>query len=244
MFLIFGPSKQYQKIMKKLLFSFLSFFLFTLLLSAQTELYWSSEWEFLFQGATIKDHGTKMNNNMRFTGFYHTATYIDIDFLPKAGIYTGLAIRNIGYIQDEVPDPDIDKIKRRAYTLGLPLAFKIGKLNHLYFFAGAEYEWLFHYKEKQFSGDVKSVYKDWFSNRTKHFMPSVFAGVQFPGGVNLKAKYYLSNFLNEEYVDGNGVRPYAGMDVRMFYISLSFHFTRLMYVKRINEPERPVSVRR
>jgi len=229
--------------MKKLIFTGSFFFLLSFFLQAQTLISWSSEWELLFQGASIKDHGVKMNNNLRFTGFYHSATYIDIDFKPNAGIYTGLGIRNIGYIQDEVPGPDVDKIKRRSYTLGLPVAFKFGNLDNIYFFAGAEYEWLFHYKEKRFSGDVKSVYKDWFSNRTKHFMPSLFAGVQFPGGINLKAKYYLSNFLNEDYVDGSGVRPYEGMDVRMFYIALSFHFTRKMYVK-MSDSETPVTVRR
>jgi len=198
---------------------------------AQTSIFLSSEWELLFQGASIKDHGVKMNNNMRFTAFFHTATDVHFDFFRWGGIYTGLGIRNIGYIQDDVPDPGVDKIKRRSYTLGIPLVFKVGNMDGFYFFAGGEYEWLFHYKEKTFTGDVKSTYKDWFSNRTKHFLPSVMAGVQMPAGIMLKFKYYLSNFLNEDYVDGNGLQPYHGMDVRMFYVALTFNFRREQVMK-------------
>jgi hypothetical protein len=229
--------------MKKLFFTGFFFFLLTLFLSAQTDIYFSFENEFLFQGASIKSHGDKMNNNMRFTIFFNTGTNVHFDIFSWGGLYTGLAIRNMGYIQDEVPDPDIDKIKRRSYTLGLPLAVKVGKMEKVIFFAGGEYEWLFHYKEKHFTGDVKSVYKDWFSNRTKHFMPSVFAGVQFGNGVNLKAKYYLSNFLNEDYVNSNGEHPFSGMDVRMFYISLSFNVTYKM-VRGIADGDRTIFVTR
>ena len=194
----------------------------------QTDIYFTFGNEFLFQGATIKEGDNKMNNNMRFTAFFHVSPLVNFDFSRWSGIYTGLAIRNVGYIQDEVPDPDIDKIKRRSYTLGLPLAFKVGNMEKTFFFVGAEYEWLFHYKEKTFNGNVKSIYKDWFTNRTPHFMPSVFAGVQFPGGVNLKAKYYLTNFLNEDYTDSNGQHPFAGMDVRIFYVALSFNISTRM----------------
>ncbi len=216
--------------MKKIYLTTWLLMLLPLLSLAQnkTDIYFSFENEFLFQGASIKDGDNKMNNNMRFTAFFHVSPLVNFDFYRWGGIYTGLAIRNVGYIQDEVPDPDIDKIKRRSYTLGLPLAIKVGNMEKIYFFAGAEYEWLFHYKEKTFNGDVKSVYKDWFSNRTPHFMPSVFAGVQFPGGINLKAKYYLTNFLNEDYTDSNGQHPFTGMDVRIFYVALSFNISTHM----------------
>jgi len=228
--------------MKKLLYSSVLFTVISFYSFAQTDIYVSFENEFLFQGASIKDHGNKMNNNMRFTAFFHTGANIHFDFFSWGGIYTGLGIRNIGYIQDEVPDPNIDKIKRRSYTLGLPLAVKVGKMEKMIVFAGGEYEWLFHYKEKTFTGDVKSVYKDWFSNRTKHFMPSVFAGVQFMNGVNLKFKYYLSNFLNEDYTDTYGGHPFSEMDVRMFYVSLSFNITYKM-MRNIAEGGHPFVLR-
>ncbi len=230
--------------MKKMLILFVLVAGYVGSVSAQTDIYLSGEWEFLFQGASIEDHGNKMNNNMRFTAFYHSASYINFDLWEWGGVATGLGIRNIGYIQDDVPDPDIDKIKRRSYTLGVPLIFKFGKMDGVFLFAGGEYEWAFHYKEKTFHGDVKSVYKDWFTNRTKHFLPSVVAGVQLPTGTALKMKYYLSNYLNEDYIDGNGQRPYQGMDVRMFYVSLSFVFRNDVLFRKITPHQQGVVVRR
>jgi hypothetical protein len=92
------------------------------------------------------------------------------------------------------------KIKRRSYSLGFPLALKIGALDKGYFiYAGGEYEWMFHYKQKQFIDGNKTKYTEWGSKRVNPWNPSVFAGVQFPGGLNLKLKYYMNDFLNTNF---------------------------------------------
>jgi hypothetical protein len=131
------------------------------------------------------------------------------------------------------------KIIRRQYTLGLPLALKLGSFGkHLYFFGGAEAELAFHFKEKYWTGEFdrdgsKTKEKEWFANQTPAFLPSVFAGMQFPGGVNLKFKYYLTDFLDSDYkVSGNSqegaifnvsdLSRYQKSNV--FYISLCWQF--------------------
>ena len=64
--------------------------------------------------------------------------------------------------------------------------------------------WLLILKEKFWTGSFerdgsKTKNTKWFSNQTPIFLPSVFAGVQLPGGVNIRFKYYLKNFLNTDY---------------------------------------------
>jgi hypothetical protein len=155
-------------------------------------------------------------NNVRFTVFFHIGQYIHYDFNDNVGMFSGLAIRNVGMITDEtLPQtvtlvgadvPYIDhKVIRRQYMLGVPLALKVGAFNnHFYLYGGGEYEMAFHLKEKYWSGTFdregsKTKNTQWFSNQTPTFLPSVFAGVQLPGGVNLKFKYYLTDFLNSDY---------------------------------------------
>lgn len=156
----------------------------------------------LFQFSNVELANSNVTNRPpRFTCFFHWGQYYHFDIIDNLGFYTGLAIRNVGFIYDEdIPQKTI----RRSYTLGLPVAIKLGSFkNNLYIFGGGEYEMLFHYKGKRwYSNDRKgSKVKDteWFSNKTELFVPSVFAGVQFPKGINIKFKYYLGDFLNLDY---------------------------------------------
>jgi hypothetical protein len=189
-------------------------------------------------------------DNVRFTVFFHFGQYIHYDFNDKAGIYSGLGIRNVGMITDEtlpqtvtligaqVPYQD-HKIIRRQYMLGVPLAIKFGSFsNHFYFFGGGEYELAFVMKEKYWSDGFSrdgSKTKDvtWFSNQTPTFFPSLFAGVQFPGGFNLRFKYYMKDFLDTSYKAGGNALEGAGFDLsdlsryqksQVFYFSLCWQF--------------------
>jgi hypothetical protein len=138
--------------------------------------------------------------------------------------------------EGEVPYAGL-KIIRRQYTLGLPLALKVGAFDkHIYFYGGGEYEMAFHFKEKYWTGTddrggTKSKDTEWFSSQTPTFLPSVFGGLQFPYGLNVKFKYYLTDFLNHDY-KGNG-NSVAGStfdisdqtryeDSNIFYVSLSW----------------------
>lgn len=190
------------------------------------------------------------SNNVRFTCFFHVGQYVHIDFSDNVGIYSGLAIRNIGMITDETLPQQVAggtentpysdyKIIRRQYALGVPLALKVGAFDkHIYLFGGGEYEMAFHFKEKYWTGNYersgsKTKNTEWFSGQTPTFLPSVFGGIQFPYGLNVKFKYYLNDFLDSDY-NGNG-NSIAGatFDIsdqsryqasNMYYISISWQF--------------------
>jgi hypothetical protein len=194
------------------------------------DVYPISSSEFLFQFADIENSALSgVNNNMRFTVFINYGQYWHADFNNNLGLYSGLAVRNVGFIYD-TPDPS--KIIRRSYNVGLPLAVKIGDFDkNMYLMAGGEYELLFHYRARKWnSNDRKgSVIKDseWFSDKTHRFVPSFFAGVQFPGGINLKFKYYLKGFLDENYSgpDLGGISDFADFTkLDIFYVSLCWQF--------------------
>ncbi len=202
-------------------------------LFGQKDYYLTSGGELLFQFANVKDNGAHLDNTMRFTAFFHAGSYLHKDFTSHVGIYTGLGFRNIGYIYHK----DGVKIKRRSYALGVPLAWKIGNMQKTFFFAGGEYEWLFNYKEKHFVNGVKSKFTEWFSPRTPAFIPSVFAGVKFKGGMSVRVKYYLANFLNQSYRDSQGNYPFAGQEVRLFYISFSMNLAKSQ-IEQFTKPKK------
>lgn len=176
--------------------------------------------ELLFQSGSIEHSSDAMNTNMRFTLWFHLGEYVHLDIGNNVGFYTGLGIRNVGFITEE---NDV-KTKYRSYMLGAPLALKLGSFkNNFFVFGGAEYEWMFHFKQKTFVDDQKIKYSDWFSNRTPSFIPSVFAGIQFPYGLNVKFKYYLNDFLNHDYQGSGDYSDYTGFEkTQVWYISVSF----------------------
>jgi hypothetical protein len=161
--------------------------------------------------------GAELNeSNVRFTIFFHLGQYFHYDASNNFGLYSGLAIRNVGMITDETLPQTVSltgqpvnysnyNIVRRQYMLGVPLAIKLGSFkDHFFFYAGGEYELAFVYKEKYWTDSfdrsgpkTKSV--DWFGSQTPLFIPSVFGGVQLPGGFNLKFTYFLTDFLDNTY---------------------------------------------
>jgi len=192
----------------------LTFALMFVSLQAQNKnIYMSTGGEIILSGADVNFNGTDVNTNMRFTIFFHLQQQINFDLTDNIGLYTGLGIRNVGLIMEDYyqnvgydvdqTDPNYNKntkIKHRSYSLGFPLAVKLGSFDDNFFvFGGMEYEWMFHYKQKKFIDGEKYKFKQWTSDRVNPWIPSWFAGVQFPGGFNLKFKYYLDDFLNKDF---------------------------------------------
>jgi hypothetical protein len=221
---------------------------------AQGRIYRSGGGEIILSGADVRFNNTQVNNNMRFTLFFHTQQMVNFDLTNFLGLYTGLAIRNVGLITEDlyqnVGFSGIDnthpnwnkstKIKRRSYSLGFPLAVKLGAIKKQYFlYAGGEYEWMFHYKQKLFIDNNKTEYKEWGSDRVNPWIPSVFAGVQFPGGLNLKVKYYLDDFLNTDFVGrdfGEDVDYSQFESTGIWYISLSMILNSKQLKKMMENP--------
>lgn len=217
--------------MKKLLVFIALILPLSLIHSDAQDVYSTLSWEMLFQWADVDLAGSNIvSRPPRYTAFFHLADYVNFDFTDNIGMFTGLAIRNVGFIYDEdIPQKTI----RRSYTLGIPIAVKLGSFrNHLYFFGGGEYELLFHYKGKRWLSNDRSGTKikdtGWFSNKTERFVPSVFTGIQFPGGINIKFKKYFGNFLNKDYIGSDlGQQDVAFADytqLNLYYISISWQF--------------------
>lgn len=207
-------------------------------LFGQAKMYQTNCFEFLFQEADVMKDGKSLDQDVRFTIWLNYTQQSHLDFNKNVGIYSGLSIRNVGFITNnekikEFTDSDgkletettIDKIKRRVYTLGVPLALKLGSFdNNFYFYGGGEIEYAFVYKEKRFEDDIKSKKVSWFSSEYNHFLPSVFAGIQLPGGLNLQYKMYLEDLLNTNYGKDTKYDQSGFTKSAMQYVSISFNF--------------------
>ena len=182
--------------------------------------------ELIFSFANVEQNGNSLSSTMRFSPVFNLQVMLNQDMNKNFGLFTGLAVRNVGYITNEYIDPSNSlnyKKKFRTYNLGLPLGFKAGNLDKTFFYGGYEIEMAFTYKEKTYEGgDKTDKISGWFSDRNELFQHGFLAGVQFPRGVNLKFKYYLSEFHNQDYTTNAGIKPYGGLKTNIFYISLNF----------------------
>ncbi|MBE0673495.1 MAG: hypothetical protein IH591_02425 [Bacteroidales bacterium] len=202
--------------------------------------YRTTDSEMIFSMSDVKRNGVDLDSEVRWTMFYHTAGYNNHDITGTFGLFYGLALRNVGFItQDEVIGlTQFSTVKRRSYSLGLPVGIKIGDLDSdMFIFGGAEYEWMFHYKEKRFEeGEKVSRETDWFSKKTNRFVPSLYFGLNFKTQLSVTFKYYLNDMMNRSFRDpATGLRPYSDMDSRIFYISVSkkFRYNRLKEIVKV-----------
>lgn len=212
--------------MKKALIILLLTVLFPLGSKAQ---YWTSGGEIIFSWANYKDSTTQLTGPPRFTIFLHLNYKYNLDLGKHIGLAAGIGMRNMGFItrNETFTRPGTgevavkyEKIKRRSYTIGVPVMLKLGNMKKDRFLAiGAEYEWLFHFKEKAFANGEKKKRKAFNSDETARFLPSVFVGLQLSDFGMLKFQYYLDDFLNKDYVDNTGYKPYADTQSQMMMIS-------------------------
>jgi len=190
--------------------------------------YWVTSFgDLLFQFSTVESDQVHLNQRMRFTGWFHVGQYKHYDLTPNFGFYYGSNVRNVGLIYTYTDGEDEHKIKRRAYTAGVPLVFKLGDLDeNKFFYLGAEAEVAFHYKQKDIvNSGSKSIEKEWFSSRVNIIQPSVIFGRQFKGGLDLGFKWYLRDFINSGYNGkdfGNKVDYRGFKSSQIFYVALSW----------------------
>jgi hypothetical protein len=213
-------------------------------LAQEKNVYTTTSGELIFSFASVVDNGSEEGSILRFSPVFNIQSWVNIDQSDHFGIFTGLSIRNVGFIYD-VPDnspvkydyPDETNVRKkfRTYNLGIPVGIKLGNLSDKFVFVGYELEIPINYKEKTFINEDKQD-KDniWFSSRTNTFNHSLMAGIQLPYGATLKFKYYLTNFFNKDFEasDGQGgtIKPYQNVDVNVFYFSLSFGLLKNMDV--------------
>lgn len=187
--------------------------------------YWSTGVDaFIFSSSHIsKPSGNDGLSTLRFSYILNVGFHYNYDFSRHVGLFTGIGIKNIGFI-DKVGD---STIKRRVYTIGAPLGIKFGNLpGRTYGFVGGGIDVPFNYREKGFRkrGD-KEKFNEWFSDRTPRVLPYVFVGfTAIPSLVSVKFQYYPGNFMNEDFVQdrmpNKGQKIYHDYKVNLFYVSL------------------------
>jgi len=213
--------------MKKI---YITLFLFSFILSAsfgQTKTvtkedkpYFTSGGEWIFSTGTLQNN----NNVLRFSPVINLQNLLNFDQSESFGWFTGVNIRNVGFIFDE--SASVRK-KVRNYNLGIPVGIKLGHMDDRFFFAGYELDIAMNYRERTFVDEVRlDPFNVWFSDRVNTLQHAVFRGYTLPRGTSIKAKYYLTSFFNQGFTatDTNGgtFRPYAGLDANIFYVSLNF----------------------
>ena len=211
--------------MKKIIITlFIGLFLASIGYS-QSKLYSTSGWEMIFSWADVDYNSTEGKTIMRWAPVLNLQGSLNYDFGKNVGLFTGLAIRNVGYIMDNYVDRDEHTVKKkfRTYNVGIPVGIKVGNMKKLFIYAGYDFEFPFHYKEKTFKDENKTKnVATFFSNRVEQFQHGIIVGIQFPYGANLKFKYYFSEFHNQGYTESDGYMPYAGLKSNVLYISLNF----------------------
>jgi hypothetical protein len=199
---------------------------------SQSKSYWSSGGEMLFSFANISDQGIDESSTLRWAPVINLQGTYNHDIGSKAGFFSGLAVRNVGYIYDGYQERTAVegemgnwyKKKFRTYNIAVPLGLKFGNMDGMFIYGGYEVELPFVYKEKTFDqGDKIDSNVDWFSSRVETFQHGFVAGVQFPYGLNVRFKYYMSEFHNQDYTESTGVKPYSGLETHIMYFSLGYN---------------------
>ncbi len=211
--------------MRRLAVLFICCLAFSLSGYSQAKTYVTSGLEMIISFANIDDNGRDESPALRWAPVINIQSMWNADLSSHFGIFSGLAVRNVGYIYDNYTDPSnetVYKKKFRSYNLAIPIGIKIGNLDKMFIYGGYEVEFPFLYKEKTFfDGDKIDKITGWFSPREEQIQHGFLVGVQFPYGMNLKFKYYLSEFHNRNYIDRGGIKPYAGLQSHVFYFSLN-----------------------
>ena len=205
--------------------------------------YMSHSGEMIFSWSNTTHPFSSEGVVIRWAPVFNFQTYANYDFNNVIGVMGGLAMRNIGYIyQFNNADGQGQSFRKkfRTYNLGIPLGIKLGNIEKFFVYGGYEFEFPFHYKEKTFDDDGGKIEKfsTWFSNRTENVQQAVFAGFQTKGGMNIKFKYYLTEFHNQNFStstedrfppSGDGNRPYAGVESNVFYVSFAVMIDKRSY---------------
>lgn len=190
---------------------------------------------------------TEKLTNPRLTAVVNLGFTFNFDLEKKLGIYTGIGIRNLGFVE-KIKD---STIKRRVYALSIPIGIKIGDIrNRNFLFVGGGVDIPFNYREKGFvKRSSKQKFNEWFSERTTTVLPYVFIGYSFDPGITLKFQYYPGNFMNTSYTESHfltspGYKTYAGYNVHFYVISLGFdiHYAQYKIEERAYKKSKKASL--
>jgi hypothetical protein len=149
----------------------------------------------IFSTALIDIGGKQSLGTLRFSAFFHIGGTYNYNFNKSVGIYTGLDIKNIGFI--EKYETLNATLKQRVYTLGVPVGIRLGNMKTRdYFFMGGGLDVAVHYKYKFWSSTQSKIkITEWFSDNTELLLPYLFAGISVKG-TTIKIQYYPTNLIS------------------------------------------------
>lgn len=180
----------------------------------------------ILSAARIDPKAANQSQALRLSLWFNFGFTYNYNFCKSFGMYTGFDLKNIGYIdKTTILGTGEYTSKRRVYTLGMPLGFRLGNMKKRdYFFAGGGLDLAFHYKEKRWleSRSNKIKFSEWFSSRNETFMPYIFAGFAYRG-TTIRFQYYPGSFMNQDYtidLNGSPVKPYSGSKVNLMLLSI------------------------
>ena len=195
---------------------------------AKAQFYTTAGAEMIFSFATVSENGQERETRMRWSPVFNFGVHAHYDFGKSFGVFSGLKVRNIGFIYQTADDK---KVIQRTYNLGIPIALKIGNLDKFFIYGGYQFELPFHYKYKTWDSSdrsgAKTKFTNWFSDATPAVMHTIIGGIQFSKGWNIKFEWYLNNFINPDYTR-NGEVINDGLDVQVFSVSLAANMFRGM----------------
>ncbi|MBS1777092.1 MAG: hypothetical protein JSS64_12520 [Bacteroidetes bacterium] len=170
----------------------------------------------LSTSVNTKADGTQHLTTPRFTAVVNLGISLHYDLSKNIGLISGIGLRNMGFVEEE----NGYTVKRRVYSLGIPLGIKIGDLrNRNFLFLGGGADFPFHYREKRFTKrNEKSSYSKWMGDETPRVLPFIFAGYSFDPGITLKVQYYPGNFLNDQFMDSHN--NFSGQNVHLLLLSI------------------------
>lgn len=174
--------------------------------------------------ASVKDYRSRIRDLPRYTLVLNIGCSFNYDFSGHAGVFSGLNLKNIGLITRQ----DSLKVKRRVYTLGVPVGLKFGDFDEdFFFYFGAQCELPVNYKEKRFvHGRKTGKFQEWLSDRTPPVMPSVFAGIKMHE-FNVRIQYYPGNFFDTRFRETRPElpdAPYGHLKATLFFVSFGYSF--------------------
>ena len=166
--------------------------------SQNNKMYGVFESQTLFQVGMIEDSaGNQVKSILRFAPVANYTLQAHKDFFKSFGIYTGIGVKNVGFITRN-NSTDIT-VKSRAYCISVPVGLKFGNLkDEKYLFIAGEFLTQLDYKEKVFTDGDKSKRKSFYNNDVNLFNYSGSIGLSFKGFI-IGADYTFGNFFSDKY---------------------------------------------
>ncbi len=95
----------------------------------------------IFSWADVNYNGDENGAIMRWAPVLNIQSALNYDVAKSFGLFTGLAIRNVGYIYNNYVDREGYTVKKkfRTYNIGIPVGIKVGNLDKLFIYAGYDF---------------------------------------------------------------------------------------------------------